>query len=43
LDPEEDSVGMAFGGVTTHVDFCQIYPGTSAEQALQQRSERWKG
>lgn len=43
LGPEEDSVGMAFGGVTTHVDFCQIYPGTSAEQALEQRSARWKG
>src|ERR1700680_1849561 len=26
LGPEEDTVGMAFGGVTTHIDFCQIYP-----------------
>jgi hypothetical protein len=33
LGPEEDTVGMAFGGVTTHIDFCQIYPGTTAEQA----------
>src|ERR1051325_2427143 len=43
LGPEDDSVGMAFGGVTTHIDFCQIYPGTTAEQALQQRTDRWKG
>jgi dihydropyrimidinase len=43
LGPEDDTVGMAFGGVTTHIDFCQIYPGTSAEQALEQRTARWKG
>ena len=43
LGPEEDTVGMAFGGVTTHIDFCQIYPGTSAEQALDQRTQRWRG
>jgi dihydropyrimidinase len=43
LGPEEDTVGMAFGGVTTHIDFCQIYPGTSAEQAIDRRTERWKG
>src|ERR1041385_1509061 len=41
LGPEEDTVGMAFGGVTTHIDFCQVYPGTSIEQALKQRTERW--
>ena len=43
LGPEEDTVGMAFGGVTTHIDFCQIYPGSTAEQALEQRLGRWKG
>jgi len=43
LGPEEDTVGMAFGGVTTHLDFCQVYPGTTAEQALEQRLGRWKG
>src|SRR6185436_2743485 len=43
LGPEEDTVGMAFGGVTTHLDFCQVYPGTTAEQALQQRTQRWAG
>src|SRR5438132_13526692 len=36
LGPEEDTVGMAFGGVTTHIDFAQIYPCTTAEQAIQQ-------
>ena len=43
LGPEEDTVGMAFGGVTTHIDFCQIPPGTTAEQGIQRRLERWKG
>src|SRR4051794_11983869 len=43
LGPEEDTVGMAFGGATTHIDFCQVYPGTTAEDALQQRSARWQG
>ena len=43
LGPEEDTVGMAFGGVTTHIDFCQIYPGSTAQQAIEQRSARWKG
>jgi dihydropyrimidinase len=43
LGPEEDTVGMAFGGVTTHIDFCQVYPGTTAQQALEQRMGRWRG
>ncbi len=43
LGPEEDTVGMAFGGVTTHIDFCQIPPGTTADQGIQQRMDRWKG
>jgi dihydropyrimidinase len=43
LGPEEDTVGMAFGGVTTHIDFCQVYPGTTAQAALEQRTNRWKG
>src|ERR1700749_438191 len=42
LGPEEDTVGMAFGGVTTHIDFCQVYPGTTAEDALKQRTQRWE-
>jgi dihydropyrimidinase len=43
LGPEEDTVGMAFGGVTTHLDFCQVYPGTTAQDALEQRMNRWRG
>lgn len=43
LGPEEDTVGMAFGGVTTHLDFCQVYPGSTAQQALDQRMARWNG
>src|SRR5690349_2378058 len=34
---------MAFGGVTTHIDFCQVRPGTSAQAALEQRMSRWRG
>jgi dihydropyrimidinase len=43
LGPEHDTVGMAFGGVTTHIDFAQIYPGMTAEQGIQQRMDRWNG
>jgi dihydropyrimidinase len=43
LGPEEDTVGMAFGGVTTHIDFAQIHPGMTAEQGIQQRMDRWQG
>src|SRR5215472_2580749 len=43
LGPEDDTVGMAFGGVTTHLDFCQVYPGTTTQAALDQRMARWKG
>jgi dihydropyrimidinase len=43
LGPEEDTVGMAFGGVTTHIDFAQVYPGMTAEQGIQLRMDRWQG
>jgi dihydropyrimidinase len=43
LGPEEDTVGMVFGGVTTHIDFCQVPPGTTAEEGIQRRMDRWKG
>jgi len=43
LGPEEDTVGMAFGGVTTHIDFAQVYPGMTADQGIQQRMDRWQG
>jgi dihydropyrimidinase len=42
LGPEEDTVGMIFGGVTTHIDFCQIPPDTTAEQGIQRRMDRWR-
>src|SRR5260370_9312169 len=43
LGPEEDTIGMAFGGVTTHIDFAQVYPGVTAEQGIQRRMDRWQG
>ena len=43
LGPAEDTVGMAFGGTTTHIDFCQVYPGSAAQQAIEERMSRWKG
>jgi dihydropyrimidinase len=43
LGPEEDTVGMAFGGVTTHIDFCQVFPDMPAQEALERRMSRWKG
>src|SRR3979411_1852641 len=43
LGPEEDTVGMAFGGLTTHIDFCPIYPGTTEDQGIRQSMDRWVG
>ena len=43
LGPEEDTLGMVFGGTTTHVDFCFVRPGLSVQQAIEQRVSRWKG
>jgi dihydropyrimidinase len=43
LGPEEDTRGMAFGGTTTHVDFCFVRPGTDVATAIEQRAARWKG
>src|SRR5579885_3270314 len=43
LGPEEDTVGMAFGGTTTHIDFCFVHPATDIPTALGRRLERWKG
>src|ERR1700693_6517312 len=42
LGPEEDTVGMAFGGTTTHIDFCFVHPATDIRTALARRAERWK-
>jgi dihydropyrimidinase len=43
LGPEEDTVGMAFGGTTTHIDFCFVHPATDIPAALARRKERWRG
>ena len=42
LGPEEDTYGMAFGGVTTHLDFVFVHPATDIPAALSRRLERWK-
>ncbi|HJU29165.1 MAG TPA: amidohydrolase family protein [Candidatus Binataceae bacterium] len=42
LGPEEDTYGMAFGGVTTHIDFVFVHPATDIPTALTRRLERWK-
>lgn len=41
LGPEEDTVGMAFGGTTTHIDFCFVHPKTDIPSAIEQRRKRW--
>jgi dihydropyrimidinase len=42
LGPEDDTRGMAFGGTTTHIDFCYVRPGTTLPAAIEQRAARWK-
>src|SRR5512132_3462959 len=34
LGPEEDTVGMACGGTTTHIDFAFVRPGADPQDAL---------
>jgi dihydropyrimidinase len=41
--PEQDTLGMAFGGTTTHIDFCYVRPGTEISEAIEQRAKRWQG
>ena len=43
LGPEEDTRGMAFGGTTTHLDFCFIEPGMDITGGIEARGARWKG
>ena len=43
LGPEDDTRGMAFGGTTTHVDFCFVRPGVDLAAAIEQRTARWRG
>ncbi len=42
LGPEDDTRGMAFGGVTTHLDFVWVHPRTDIPTALARRLERWR-
>src|SRR5579863_4722338 len=34
LGPEQDTIGMAFGGTTTHLDFCFVNPALDIPGAL---------
>ncbi|MBK5281616.1 MAG: amidohydrolase family protein [Nitrospiraceae bacterium] len=43
LGPEEDSIGMVHGGVTTHLDFSFVVAGEDPGVILRQREDRWKG
>lgn len=43
LGPEEDTRGMAFGGTTTHVDFCFVRPGKDLAEVIEPRLSRWQG
>src|SRR5579862_7936320 len=43
LGPELDTIGMAFGGTTTHIDFCFVRPSVDVATAIARRSEQWKG
>src|SRR6516164_1563681 len=43
LGPEEDTRGMAFGGTTTHLDFCFVEPPMEITKAIEERAARWKG
>ena len=41
MGPEDDTRGMAFGGTTTHLDFCYVRPGGEIQSVLEQRAARW--
>ena len=43
LGPEQDTVGMACGGTTTHIDFAYVRPGGDLQQVVEQRAARWRG
>src|SRR5215510_256291 len=43
LGPEDDTRGMAFGGTTTHIDFCYVRPGDDMRETIEQRTKRWQG
>jgi dihydropyrimidinase len=43
LGPEEDTRGMAYGGTTTHLDFCFVEPSMEITRGIEERAARWKG
>ncbi|HEV8308687.1 MAG TPA: amidohydrolase family protein [Methylomirabilota bacterium] len=43
LGPEDDTRGMAWGGTTTHIDFCFVRPGMEIAEAIELRRARWTG
>jgi dihydropyrimidinase len=43
LGPEQDTVGMAWGGTTTHLDFCFVDPAMELTKAIEERCARWTG
>src|SRR5262249_979235 len=43
LGPEDDTRGMAYGGTTTHLDFCFVRPDVEMAEAIAQRQARWAG
>jgi dihydropyrimidinase len=43
IGPEDDTRGMAFGGTTTHIDFCYVHPGLDIAPTIEQRARRWQG
>jgi dihydropyrimidinase len=43
LGPEDDTRGLAFGGTTTHIDFCYVRPGADLQRTIEERAARWRG
>jgi len=43
MGPEDDTRGMAFGGTTTHIDFCFVRPGDDMQNVIEVRTKRWQG
>ena len=43
MGPEDDTRGMAFGGTTTHIDFCFVRPGDDMQNVIELRTKRWQG
>ncbi len=43
MGPEVDTIGMAFGGTTTHLDFCFVNPSNDIPGAIARRAAQWKG